>query len=148
MNNEVELFINGEISVGKAAFLIALSSNRNEEEKIKNSLRKNGFKCAATEIGGEVNNTFFNKFVKSLIGSSINNNIIKNKNNSKQIHALIHAAEEAQEGILLKKPGAVNVGMKIGIVRKEGWIAVALFGGSALHNLTNHNRAGLGIMHI
>ena len=38
--------------------------------------------------------------------------------------------------------------LKIAVVRGSGWLAVALFGKSALHYMTNHERAGLGVMHI
>ena len=41
-----------------------------------------------------------------------------------------------------------SLALKIAIVRKEHWIAVAIFGQSALHYMTNHERAGLGVMHI
>lgn len=43
---------------------------------------------------------------------------------------------------------AMLLALKIAVVRDDGWLAVALFGKSALHYMTNHERAGLGVMHI
>ena len=38
--------------------------------------------------------------------------------------------------------------LKMAIVSDGKWVAVALYGDSAIHPITNHERAGLGIMHI
>ncbi len=147
MTIEKFLYCNEKISIGKIAMLISLTETREEEEIIKNLFLKKGFKCAATEIGGHVDENFFYKLTKSLIGAAVNNDIIES-NNTKEAHAIIHAAHEAEQGFLVTLPGSVNVGIKIGIVRKDGWVAVALFGESAYHNLTSHTRACLGMMHI
>ena len=41
-----------------------------------------------------------------------------------------------------------DLALKIAIVRNTHWIAVGMFGESAMHPLTNHERCGLGIMHL
>ena len=61
---------------------------------------------------------------------------------------LQHATMEAKQGILVNVSTSANIAIKIAIVRKDRWVAVAMFGESAVHHLTNHSRAGLGIMHI
>lgn len=70
------------------------------------------------------------------------------KKTTNDIHALIHATEEAKKGILVNVSTSANLAMKIAVARDDTWIAVALFGKSALHYMTNHDRAGLGVMHI
>ena len=75
-----------------------------------------------------------------------NSGLIEKKSND--IHAVIHATEEAKRGLLVSVSTSASLAMKIAVVRNEHWIAVALFGKSALHYMTNHERAGLGIMHI
>lgn len=70
------------------------------------------------------------------------------KKTTNDIHALIHATEEAKKGILVSVSTSANLAMKIAVARDDTWIAVALFGKSALHYMTNHDRAGLGVMHI
>ena len=65
-----------------------------------------------------------------------------------EIHALLHAAEEAKRGAILNVTSETNLAVKVAIVRREHWIAVAIFGDSAIHPLTSHERCGLGIMNI
>lgn len=81
-----------------------------------------------------------------LLGLVLNSGLIEKKSND--IHAVIHATEEAKRGLLVSVSTSSSLAMKIAIVRNEHWIAVALFGKSALHYMTNHERAGLGVMHI
>lgn len=56
--------------------------------------------------------------------------------------------KKRKKGILVSVNTSVSLALKIAVVRDEHWIAVALFGKSALHYMTNHERAGLGVMHI
>ena len=84
---------------------------------------------------------------RAVIGASLNSGIIEKTAND--IHALIHATEEAKKGILVSvSSSSASLALKIAVVRGSGWLAVALFGKSALHYMTNHERAGLGVMHI
>jgi hut operon positive regulator len=41
-----------------------------------------------------------------------------------------------------------SLALKIGIAARDEWLAVAISGRSALHVVTNHWRAGLGVMHL
>ncbi|MGM0603733.1 MAG: HutP family protein [Bacillota bacterium] len=141
------IFIPSNLTAGRAAMLIAITDSRKNEEEIKKYLYKRGFSCAATEIGGTIGERFYQKLTDALIGAALNNNVIRKKSKS-EVHAIIHASREAQHGFLLDVPSAVNVGIKIAIVKKDNWISVAMFGNAALHDLTNHNRTGLGTMHI
>ena len=61
---------------------------------------------------------------------------------------MLHAAEEAKQGMLFSMVSSSSLALKIAVVRDDTWIAVAIFGKSAVHYMTNHDRAGLGIMHI
>lgn len=133
------------LSLGRAAMLLALSSTREEEENIKIFLMKHGFNCVATEIGG-LSDNIKSKILNAAIGAALNRGIIKKE--SKELHALIHASIEAERGLMLDMPVNASIAIKLAIVRDESWIAVAIFGQSAIHTLTNHERAGLGFMHI
>lgn len=104
---------------------------------------KKGLKAVVTEVGGKTSFYDFNERInRAVIGACLNSGLIEKKSND--IHAVIHATEEAKRGLLV----SVSLAMKIAVVRNEHWIAVALFGKSALHYMTNHERAGLGVMHI
>ena len=68
--------------------------------------------------------------------------------NAHEVHALLHASEEAKRGILVNIASDVNLAVKIAIIREEHWIAVAIFGESAIHPYSSHERCGLGVMNI
>lgn len=145
----MEAFLLGESikSVGVAAMLLALTRTLKDEETAKRALTEAGHKFVVTEVGGKTSyDDFHEKVNRAVIGASLNSGIIEKTAND--IHALIHATEEAKKGILVSVSSSTSLALKIAVVRGSGWLAVALFGKSALHYMTNHERAGLGVMHI
>ena len=145
----MEAFLLGESikSVGVAAMLLALTRTLKDEETAKRALTEAGHKFVVTEVGGKTSyDDFHEKVNRAVIGASLNSGIIEKRANV--IHALIHATEEAKIGILVSVSSSASLALKIAVVRGSGWLAVALFGKSALHYMTNHERAGLGVMHI
>jgi len=145
----MEAFLLGESikSVGVAAMLLALTRTLKDEETAKRALTEAGHKFVVTEVGGKTSyDDFHEKVNRAVIGASLNSGIIEKTAND--IHALIHAMEEAKKGILVSVSSSASLALKIAVVRGSGWLAVALFGKSALHYMTNHERAGLGVMHI
>ena len=134
-------------NVGGAAMFLALTQTLYDEERMKCLVAQSGFKAVVTEVGGKINFEDFNeKINRAVIGGCLNSGVITKQTN--EIHAVIHATEEAKKGILVSVSTSASLAMKIAVVRNEHWIAVALFGKSALHYMTNHERAGQGIMHI
>ena len=145
----MEAFLLGESikSVGVAAMLLALTRTLKDEVTAKRALTEAGHKFVVTEVGGKTSyDDFHEKVNRAVIGASLNSGIIEKTAND--IHALIHATEEAKKGILVSVSSSASLALKIAVVRGSGWLAVALFGKSALHYMTNHERAGLGVMHI
>lgn len=134
-------------SVGAAAMLLALTQTIYDEDKVKQIVASKSLKAVVTEVGGQSSFSDFNdKVNRAVIGAALNSGVISKCSND--IHALIHATEEARRGILVGVTMSQNVALKIAIVRDSSWIAVAMFGKSAIHYMTNHDRAGFGIMHI
>ncbi|MEG1726651.1 MAG: HutP family protein [Acidaminococcaceae bacterium] len=132
---------------GVAAMLLALTRTLHDEEVVKAAIIDMGHKFVVTEVGGRTGfEDFQEKVNRAVIGASLNANIIEKIPN--EVHAIVHATEEAKRGILINVSSSASLALKIAIVRDEHWIAVAMFGQSALHYMTNHERAGLGIMHI
>ncbi len=132
-------------SIGRVALLIALSVDADEEERLKTKFVQEGYSCAVTGIGGSCEEVK-KKINTAVIGACFGNGIISKT--PKEIHAVIHAALEAKEGLLLSAPSGGDFAGKAVIVRHGEWIAVAVYGRSAMHVLTNHERVGMGIMHI
>lgn len=135
---------NSIASPGTAAMMLALTQTIYDEELAKKLVAKKGLKAVVTEVGGKTSFYDFNERInRAVIGACLNSGLIEKKSND--IHAVIHATEEAKRGLLVSVSTSSSLAMKIAI---EHWIAVALFGKSALHYMTNHERAGLGVMHI
>lgn len=134
-------------SVGTAAMLLALTRTMADEDAAKKLLTELKYRFVVTEVGGTTDRSDFQqKTTKSVIGASLNSGLISK--GPTNYHALLHATEEAKRGILVNAASSVSLAVKVAVVRDERWIAVALFGESALHPLTNHERAGLGVMHL
>lgn len=142
-----EFIKNIAIDVGSAAMLLVLTKNIFDEDTIKTYLQEDGYKIAVTELGGRSSYVDFQeKTTRSVIGACLNCGIIKKEQH--EIHAVLHAAEEAKKGIIVNVSTNASLSIKIAIVRKDSWIAVGVFGNSAIYHATNHQRAGLGVMHI
>lgn len=146
--NSKQGFLENSVNTpGIAAMLLALTQTLYDEDKAKQLVARCGFKAVVTEVGGKTNYYDFNEKVnRAVIGACLNAGVIEKTTN--HIHAVIHATEEAKKGILVSVSTSASLAMKIAVARNDKWIAVALFGKSALHYMTNHDRAGLGVMHI
>ncbi len=144
---EYDFIKNSVHSVGSAAMLLALTKTIYDEDCVKKCIEEVGYSSVVTEVGGKTSFDDFNERVnRAVIGACLNSGVVEK--NAREIHALIHATEEAKKGILVSVNTSASLAIKISVVRGDGWLAVALFGLSALHYMTNHERAGLGIMHI
>ncbi len=134
-----------KLSIGRGAMLLALTENREDEEQVKDLLRKNNYKCAVTEIGAPLKE-FKEKVMKSVVATALNCNIIGSSD--VEVHAVVHAALEAVHGILIGSLANPSMIVKTSIVANDRWIVVAMFGSTALHLKSNHERMGFGIMHL
>ncbi len=145
--NKKTILLPSELSIGRAAMLLAITPTREEEEDIKRVVHSysGNYKCAITEVSGKISD-YEEKVTHAVLGASLNCEVIKKE--TQQIHALLHATMEASEGMAIGAPMSANLVIKIGIVSSETWIAVAMFGQFAYHSLATHERAGLGIMHL
>ena len=132
--------------IGYYAMRLALTRTLAEENELKQKYRAKGLSFAVTETGGRSSADFYTKLGRAILGASLNEGVIEKV--GPQIHALIHAAEEAKHGAIVNISSEANVAVKIGIVRERHWIAVAMFGESAINPITNHQRCGLGVMNI
>lgn len=132
--------------LGCYAMRLALTRTIAEENELKAQYKEKGLRFAVTETGGRSSADFYTKLSRAILGASLNEGVISKVGT--EIHALIHAVEEAKSGVIINIHSEANLALKIAIVRNKHWIAVAMFGESAMHILTSHERCGLGIMHI
>lgn len=132
----------------KAAIKLSLSETREEENELKERFVKtNGMICGVTEIGGTVSTLHhMGKLTSSIVAAALNTGVIQK--NDRNIHALLHATLEASNSIFIHNNSNANFLLKVGIVSDAEWIAVAIFGRSSLHPMSEHSRIGLGFMHL
>ncbi len=137
--------VNENDCIEKVAVLLALTSSREEEEYYRNMFNEQGYSCVVTGAAG-VDYDLRKKIVNSTVGACLNSKLIEK--DSKQAHALVHATVEACYSIKLDVSLCQSFQLKIAIVKKDDWIAVAIFGDMAIHMLSNHKTVGLGVMHF
>ncbi len=132
--------------IGYCALRLAMSRSIDEENTLKKQCQSAGVHVVVTEVGGNTKRDFQEKSSRAIFGAATNAGLIQK--DPRELHALLHASEEAKQGVIINTSSESNLAVKIAIVRMEHWIAVAIFGESAIHPLTGHERCGLGIMHI
>lgn len=131
--------------IGKIAILAAISS-REEEDRFKDLLADMpGIKVAVTFVAG-LRSEVGKSFVKSVVNSALQANVVRKTSGG--VHAVIHAAIDASQGLMLNSLAETSVKFKVAVASNGQWVAVAVYGESAFHPETNHERMGLGIMHL
>lgn len=138
MNNESKN--NGSKDVVKAAIMVALTGDREEERAMKAQLAQKDIKTAAVDYGGEFINSVM-KIVERAVVSSKREGVIEECHN--QEGAVAGAAREALTQVMPKALG-LNVGGKIAVARSGEHVAVAIFFGIGLLHL---NEIAIGTGH-
>jgi len=132
--------------IGKMALLLAMTT-REEEEAMKALVKEKypKFKIGITFLSGNRHEVMKN-MAKAAIGCVTQNHVIRMDKG--EIHATIHASLEALTCITNHILVDTNLKLKLAAVSDGSWVAIALYGDSAVHPLTNHERAGLGVMNL
>lgn len=135
-------------SLEKASIMLVLTESRDEEEELRKSLSELfDIRCAVTGLGGTVANLrHTGKLMNSVMSTAFNTGIIPKK--ARMIHALIHATSEASNSVFIHTNSNASLSLKIGLATNFEWLAVAIYGLSSLHPLSEHARVGLGVMHL
>lgn len=131
--------------LGKVALIAAISVDC-EEKRIKEELCRLGpYKLTAIYVSGR-KTEIESMFVRSLVSAALKANVIEET--SRSIHAVVHAGMEAWHALTDAVVGGSSLKVKVAIVSDGKWVAIAAYGVSAMHRLTNHERVGFGIMHL
>jgi len=131
--------------VGKAALLLAMSSDEEEVELKKKLSELKKYKIGVTRVAGFASD-IRKKLIPAVLGAALNCNVI-NKT-VPEVHALVHASLEALNSLILNESLDSSLSLKVGIVSDGRWLCVGIFGDSAFYPITNHEKAALGIMHL
>ncbi len=130
----------GSREVCKCAIKIALTEDRETENKLKIKYQDAGIKVAAVDFGGEFI-TSVNKIIERCVVASKREGIIEDTHAEEG--AVAGAAKEAISQIVNKALG-LNVGGKIGVARYGEHISVCVFFGIGLLHL---NEMAIAIGH-
>lgn len=123
----------------RAAVMMSLSRDRDEERELKEKYRAQGCSAAAVDYGGEFIASVM-KIIERAVVAAKREGIIGDHHNEEG--AVAGATREALSQITSKAIG-LNIGGKIGIARSGEHLAVCLFCGIGLLHL-NENAIGLG----
>lgn len=134
-----KLYTEGSKGVAQAALLLAMTTDRDDEDQLKATLDQLHIKAAAADYGGEFV-TSVKKIVERAVVAAKREGVIKETHTDEG--AVAGAAHEALAQIMSKAMGW-NVGGKIGIARKGDHLAVAVFFAVGLLHL-NDITIGLG----
>ncbi len=129
----------GSKDVAKAAIRMALSENRESEERLKNRFGENGIRAAAVNFGGE-SSTAVVKVLERAVVAARRGGVIAETHTEEG--AVAGAAHEAITQVINKAAG-LNLGGKIGIARYGSHLSVCVFFEVGLLNL-NDVAIGLG----
>lgn len=126
--------------VARAAVLMALTAERDEEATLKAQLAYTGIHAAAADYGGEYLSAV-QRIVERAVVAAKREGVIQATHAEEG--AVAGAAHEALQQIALKAIG-LNVGGKVGIARSGDHIAVAVYFGIGLLHL---DEVALGLGH-
>lgn len=130
----------GSRKIAASAIKMALTETRDEENILKEQLRKSGISSVAVDFGGEYISTV-KKIVERTVVAAKRENVIKD------IHAeqgaVAGAAREALSQIMPKAIG-FNIGGKVGLARHGDHLSVAVYLGIGLVHL---DEVAIGLAH-
>jgi hypothetical protein len=130
--------VSNSLDVAKCAIKMAISS-REEEEKLKNDLKKRGVLATAVNIGGNINESTL-KILESTLVAAKRSGVVKEEHIYEG--AVVGAARDALMEVWNRASG-LSVGGKVGIARKGQHITVCIFLSVGLLHL-NEVVIGLG----
>lgn len=128
------------IEIGRAALRIALTENRQEETRVKESLAAQGIRSTAVDFGGEFIPSIVKIIERAVVAAQRQGLVTETHVGA---GAVAGAAHEALEQVKNKAVG-FNVGGKIGLARCGEHLCVALYMGVGVLNL---NEMCVGLAH-
>lgn len=131
--------------IGKVAIMLAMTSEEEEASFKAKISKETNYKFSVTWVSGrktEINKTF----PRSILNAALKHGTIEDRSGA--THALIHAGLEALSGLIPTVPGDSSLKVKVVIIADGHWVVVAAYGESAFLPETNHERIGLGVMHL
>jgi len=130
----------GSKEIAKAAIEVAVTSNRAEEQNVREKLKAQNIKTVAIDFGDEFSSSIV-KILERAVVASKREGVIEDTHS--EVGAVIGAAHEAISQIINKAIG-LNLGGKIAVARYGNHLSVCVFFSVGLLNL---NDVVIGLAH-
>lgn len=141
-DKSIQVGAGGTRVVSRAALLMCLTQNREEERALKEKLlEEEDVRAAAVDYGGEFVTSIMRIVERAVVAAKREGVIVADE--YKEEGSVAGAAHEALTQVMGKALG-LNVGGKIGIARRGSNVAVAVYFGIGLLHL---NEAAVGLGH-
>ncbi len=141
-DKSIQVGAGGTRVVSRAALLMCLTQNREEERALKEKLlAEEDVRAAAVDYGGEFVTSIMRIVERAVVAAKREGVIVADE--YKEEGSVAGAAHEALTQVMGKALG-LNVGGKIGIARRGSNVAVAVYFGIGLLHL---NEAAVGLGH-
>jgi hut operon positive regulator len=131
--------------IGKVAIMLAMTSDEEEAAFKTRIANDSSYKFSVMWVSGrktEIDKTF----PRAILNAALKNRTVEDRPGA--THALIHAGLDAMNGLVPTIPGDSSLKVKVVIISDAHWVVVAAYGESAFLPETNHERGGLGVMHL
>ena len=129
-------------SLGKIAMILAMVDDKNDDEIVESFIDA-GFKSVITRAGGK-GEGLKNKVLRNCLGAAVKGNVITDGMQDRRV--LTRCVERALIGLNGPMSSISGAGIKIGIVKKDVHLAVAIYGKIGIPGLDiDHEISGLGV---
>lgn len=131
-----------KIPIGKAALALAMIADDSDEE-IVDFMNEKNLLAVITRAGGKGEDVK-NKVLRNSLAAAVNSAVITDSVQDRRV--LARCVERALAGIGGSMVSISGAGMKIGIVRDDAHLAVAIYGKIGIPGLNvDHEISGLGV---
>jgi hypothetical protein len=132
----------GKIPIGKAALALAMIADDSDDTLVE-LLNEKDLLAVITRAGGK-GEEVKNKVLRNSLAAAVNSAVITDNIQDRRV--LARCVERALAGLGGPMTSISGAGMKIGIVRDEAHLAVAIYGKIGIPGLNvDHEISGLGV---
>ena len=134
--------VKGDKTLGKAATILAMIDDKYDDQIVNTFINK-GFKAVITRAGGK-GEELKNKVLRNCLGAAVKGNVITDGIQDRRV--LTRCVERALVGLDGPMSGISGAGIKIGIIKEDVHLAVAIHGKVGIPGLDiDHEVSGLGV---
>ncbi|WP_408955744.1 HutP family protein [Natroniella sp. ANB-PHB2] len=134
--------VDGERTIGKIATVLAMVDDQHDDKLVETFI-STGYKAVITRAGGK-GEQLKNKVLRNTLGAAVKGDVIDEGIQDRRV--LTRCVERALVALNGPMSGISGAGIKIGIVKKDAHLAVAVHGKIGIPGLDiDHEISGLGV---